>query len=152
MKEFSIKSEYFNAELIIQKKTAILKFNDQFYSSADISQISPKGCHPWDIVDFEIQEWNLVKILAAIVTIKNDLCWEEQKGYNKVSSYTLKHIVECQLFYKKATEILGEPHNNLGNGELIVAMLLLRFKMRKPETINTCFNLDRRTKLDYYRS
>jgi hypothetical protein len=147
MKKVSIKSDYYQAELIIKEERAILSIGNIFYSDADISEIEPNGYTPRGLSSLQhkpmILDWNPIKILAAVLTIKYDLFWGKQDKFNiKRSSYGLKHRVESRLYYQEATEILGEKYTHLANGELIVAMLLLGFQMKKkPKSINCFFNL-----------
>jgi len=144
MNEISLKNDYYNVELIIKNGIAIFNFNNQLFSKVDITNITPNGYQPYSSNHKpDLKEWNLIKILAAIITIKNDLWWQKQSNFNKRSSYGLKHDIEKQWFYQEVTEELGTKYYHLGNGELIVAMLLLGFKMKEPESINVFFNLEK---------
>ncbi len=133
-----------NEELILTEHSAVLKMNGSVWTTIDISKLSPNGYEPfspWPKPAFG--EWNLIKILSAIHTIE-DLQWEKQKRYNIFSSYYLKHVIERQLFYQNYTELLGDKCFHLSNGEMIVAMLLLGFRMKKPNSINVYFNVEKR--------
>ena len=58
-------------------------------------------------------------------------CWKPTKTVNKkYSSYSLKHKIENSLEYQKACKHNNvNGFNHLGNGELILAMQLLGFKI-----------------------
>jgi hypothetical protein len=81
--------------------------------------------YPNNIKDFEFG-----KVISAVDFIWWNM-WKKTKTANKnVSSYGLKHQIEKSLEYQKACKSNKvEQYNHLGNGELILAMQLLGFKI-----------------------
>ena len=89
-----------------------------------------------DILDFDKKDFNMLRINEIKRIIGHRV--SKKKTFEKgVSSYGLKHIVEAQPESKNG--MLG---GYISNGELIYAMILLGFDVkRRLETSNAYFNI-----------
>ncbi len=124
-----------NLKLEINKNEAKLFKRNSFFNSVTIHDnhcgcglcTKPEGHkgYPNNIKDFEFG-----KVISAI----DFIWWYDWKKRitknNKHSSYGIKHIIERKLEYQRACKHNKvDSFRHLGNGELILAMMLLGFNI-----------------------
>ena len=142
MNTIILESQKLKAKLVIQEDTLIsLHLNGELFAEIDISEEYDKIFAHGRVLD-------PIEILAALITIKDDLKWEKQPNFSPriVTAYILKHEIEIQKFYQKTCRMLGGWRSWLYCGNLIVAMLLLGFEMKKSQsnTYAHVFNLQKK--------
>lgn len=96
-----------------------------------------------DILDFDKKDFNMLRINEIKRIIGHRV--SKKKTFEKgISSYGLKHIVEAQQESKNG--MLG---GYISNGELIYAMILLGFDVKRIlETGNAYFNISCKSLVD----
>lgn len=96
-----------------------------------------------DMQDFDKKEFSMLRINEIKRIIGHRV--SKKKAFEKgISSYGLKHIVEAQP--ESNNGMLG---GYISNGEMIYAMILLGFDVKRiPKTSNAHFNISRKSLTD----
>lgn len=77
-----------------------------------------------------IKAFNFGKVISAVDFIRWNMWGKTKQANKKFNSYELKHVVEKSKEYQNSCRSNGvENFNHLANGELILAMQLVGFKI-----------------------